>query len=732
LLPALRWLWQSLRPRWAAWLVVALLVVLQAVSHLATPVFYKLIFDRIIAQGDAGFFAVLVAGMGAVFVVMVLAEVAQGTFVARLAVRTINDLRSRLFAHFQNLPVEFFDRSRSGDLLAHFTGDLDVVDRVVSVSFHKVALNALVAALCTGALFVVEWRLALFALVVLPLIVLLPRAFGARGVAVAYERRQGDARIAAAVQESLAAQRVIRAYGLQSHQRSAFGDVLRAAGEAGLRANLYNAYLEKSTNLGLILGQLLIIGVGAWLATRGDLTAGDLAAFAGFLINASGAVTALTAFAPDLVQAAGSLRRVGAVLVEPVAEPDNGDDGRPPARFSDAIRFRDVSFRYGEKQALEGVSFTIRAGESVAFVGRSGSGKSTIVNLLMRFQDASAGTITVDGTDIRAISRSSLRRQIGSVFQSTFLFDVSVMENIRMGRLDASDAEVKAAARAAALEEAILEQPGGYGMQVGEGGRRLSGGQQQRLALARALLRDPPILVLDEATSALDSQTEAAVNATLDRLSRGRTRISVTHRLAAAAGMDRILVLEQGRLIEEGTHSELLARGSVYAALWEKQNRFAVDPSGTQASLDAMFLRMIPLFASLNDDLLAATAKRFQSVLCEPGETLISQGEAGDAFYVIVRGRVEVSRDSKSWILEEGDFFGEIALLAEVPRSATVHALGRCLLLTMTGATFRSLMDEMPQLREQLEKGMRRRLDDAGALTPSGWPAGAGRESRQD
>jgi ATP-binding cassette subfamily B protein len=708
--------WPALRSAPAAWLAVAGLTFAQAVFHLATPAFYALVFDHVIIGGDLEFLWRLLGALTVVFALMVAAEWQQARLLAGTAQQALGRLRLALYEHLQRLPVSYFGRTKTGDLVARFTADLAAVDRALATSLYKVGLNAIVAALCTGALFLLEWRLALFTLAVLPFASVLPRLLARRAEAAGYEKRKDEGRLSNAAQEAIAGFRMLRAFSLEHHLTDRFRMLLGQARHSGTRANWLGALVEKTANLGVILAQLAIVALGAALVVSGSLTPGGLAGFLGLLFNASGGILALTAFVPDLFQANAGARRILEVLEEPAPDYDASQPTGSARAVSGEIRFENVSFRYDQNPVLDRVNFTVAAGESVAVVGRSGSGKSTLLSLLLRFHEPSEGRITVDGTDIRALPVSELRGMMACVFQNTFLFDASVAENIRYGRLDASHAEIERAARAAQIHDAIAMLPEGYDTPLGELGGRLSGGQQQRLAIARAVIRDPAILLLDEATSALDPQTEAAVNLTLRNISRGRTCIAVTHRLAVAASLDRCLVLDRGRLVEAGTHEELLSRGGVYFDLWQKQSAFAVSPAGTTARLDARFLRTMPIFAILDDARLERFAVKFESECYEAGAIVLRRGDVGESLYVVVRGRLAVEGNEQvdrtaPWMLEQGDFFGEIALLTNRARTATVRALERCLLLTLSRQHFDEVLDQTPGLRAAFEEVAKARLD---------------------
>jgi ATP-binding cassette, subfamily B, bacterial len=357
----------------------------------------------------------------------------------------------------------------------------------------------------------------------------------------------------------------------------------------------------------------------------------------------------------------------------------------------------------------------------VALVGRSGSGKSTILSLLARFYDPHEGAVTVNGEDVRHVTQDSLHTRMAVVLQETVLFAGTVRDNIGLARPDATDAEIEAAAKAAQIHDDIRSWPHGYATAIGEGGLRLSGGQRQRIALARALLRNPDILLLDEATSALDPETEAAFNRVLAALARERTVISVTHRLATVAHADQIVVIDAGEVVERGTHGELLALEGTYHRLWHQQSGFVVSADGRSAAITPARLSEIPLFADLDDTLRAEICDGFVSERCAEGAIIVEQDEPGDAFYIIVRGRVSVSRTTPGGtvqplrVLEDGDFFGEIALLHDIRRTSTVRALEPTLLLVLTRPHFLRLLDAAPGVRRTLEAAAatRRKEHDA-------------------
>ena len=451
------------------------------------------------------------------------------------------------------------------------------------------------------------------------------------------------------------------------------------------------------------------------LALRGSLTVGSVIAVFELLWFMISAVQQLSGVVEPFQRAAAGLRRVQEVLDEaPEIVEREGARDLPP--LTGAIRFSSVGFAYPDAEAvLRDIDLTLPARRTVAIVGQSGSGKSTLLALLLRFHDPTQGTVSFDGHDVARVRLASLAMQVGAVFQESFLFDTSIGENIRMGRPEATDADVEASARAAGIHDFVAGLPRGYDSPAGEGGSRLSGGQRQRIALARALVRRPAVLVLDEATSALDAQTEAGIVATLEQLHGRQTLVSVTHRLATARDADLIVVMAEGRVVEEGTHESLLAGQGLYARLWSQQSGFVVSPSGRDAAIEPQRLAAIPIFEGIGKDLLARLAARFTTMDVPIGQTLFEEDDRGDKLYVIVRGRVGVARRGAGGselhvgILEDGDFFGEIALLEEVRRTATVRALTPCLLLVLDRADFQDLLAEAPGLRPVFEEAARAR-----------------------
>jgi len=512
------------------------------------------------------------------------------------------------------------------------------------------------------------------------------------------------------VQENIGAQAVVRAFGLQESRRASFRERLDTLGGVTARAGYLGSLVGKTTDVGVNFVQLVIIGVGAWLVFGERLEVGALFAFIGTFVNLGLAISNLSQTLPALLQATTGLRRIDELLEAPVGVRDAPDASSAP-RLAREIRLDGVGFSYtGEQRTLDDVTVSIPAGHSVALVGGSGSGKSTILNLITRFYDPQQGAVTIDGRDLRRVTQQSLLAQIGVVSQETVLFDTTVRENLRLARPGATDAEVEAAAGTAEIHDFILTLPQGYETVVGERGGRLSGGQRQRLALARAILREPAILMLDEATSALDPATEAAIRRTLERLARGRTVISVTHRLSTAVEADAIVVLDRGRLVERGTHDELLALGGVYHRLWQHQSGFVISEDGQRAEVEARRLGAIPLFASLDEAHLAAVANRFVTERYPRGKRIIEEGDPGDKLYIIVHGSVEVLRrgpggeERRVAVLADGDVFGELALLEDVPRIATIVTRTACLMLTLGRHPFEHILATVPGLRLAFER----------------------------
>jgi ATP-binding cassette subfamily B protein len=679
-------------------LVVTLLV--EGVFNVLLALSLKLFIDYAVTPHDAGALLLILLALGVVYLLTAGSQIVRDYLYAWLGAHVIGDLRADMFRHLQSLSPEFYARARTGDLTARFSADLSAVENAVVLGLPGALLCLINMVFSACVLFALDWRLALCAAAGLPLCFAGPRLLAPRALKAGDRLRAEQASLTNVVHENLGAQAVVRAFGLGRPLLADFETRARQVTGLASRFNFLSYVSERSPNIGMLLFQVLLVGVGSFLAYGGSLSVGSLVSFNALFLTVSAAVMGLTAVTPTLLQATGGMRRVQGLLDErPTVLEQPGARKLPP--LLSGVRFEGVRFGYTpERDDLAGVTIDIPAGTRVALVGHSGCGKSTCLKLLMRFYDPREGRVLYDGVDLREARLDSLYEQVGVVFQESFLFNTSVRENIRLGRPGATDAEVEAAARAAEIHEVITRMPEGYDTPVGERGGLLSGGQRQRVAIARALVRDPSLLVLDEATSALDPDSEAAINETVERVSLGRTVVSVTHRLSSVVNYDHILVFHEGQLIEQGTHEDLLYRGGTYAAMWRRQTGTALTPAGDPCVTDLNVLREVPLFKDLDRAYLKEIAGALITERVPAGRTLIKEGEEGRRFYIVVRGKVSVSAKGKDGrhrhlaTLEDGDFFGEIALLTDSPTTATVE--------TLTPSVFLALQ------REQLENLMRR------------------------
>jgi ATP-binding cassette subfamily B protein len=570
------------RPHAGVAILGVLLSLASTVAALVPPYLTMPLVDRVLIPRQSGMvvpFTLVTQYLGLLFVAAIAAWLlswAQTWTLAWVSERIAAGLRIRTYAHVQSLSLDFFQTRRTGDLITRVGTDTDRINLFLSVNLIEFTSNVMLVTLTAAILVWLHPRLAAVTLLPFPLVLWL-----AHGVRSRLRRGFGRASVAWAemmsvLTDSIPGVRVVKAFAQESREIGRFQEANDRVLEANDRVNVVWSFFGPLVRFFNEVGLLVVWGAGAWLVFGGSVTVGGLTAFIAYISRFYARVESMIRMVPATQRAAASAQRLFDILD---CRPSVAEPPQPVrlGRLAGRIELMDVHFRYGPREVLHGIDLVIEPGEMIGLVGTSGSGKSTLANLICRFYDPSSGTIRVDGIDLRDLAIADYRRNLGCVLQEPFLFFGTIAENIAYGRPDAPRERIVAAARAAGAHDFILAQPLAYDSRVGERGGMLSGGERQRISIARALLVDPRILILDEATSSVDTETEAVIQAAIDRLVEGRTTIAIAHRLSTLRRADRIVVLDAGRIVETGTHDELLALEGVYTRLHRAQQKAATE-----------------------------------------------------------------------------------------------------------------------------------------------------------
>jgi ATP-binding cassette subfamily B protein len=558
---------------------VGLGVLVETLFNVIMPLSLKYLIDDALGEEDFHALVIILSVLASAGIITSVVAVWYERWDAKLAASLLSDMRERLFEHVQDLPSGFFARTKRGEILSRFSIDLSAFEGSIKSFANSAALPFF--ELIAGILLMLflNWQLAVIALLVFPITLIGPRILTPKAVQANYEQKLNESSLLGLVQENVAAQAVIKAFSLQRRTMGWFRLRNDDAQRKIAAATFLSTMVERTVTISVLLLHLVVLAIGAFLATKGQITVGTFVTFESAFWEVSYNIAHIMHFIPVSIQSAAAVRHIQELLDEPTRGADR--PGAPDLpRITHDITFDRVSFQYegSQKPVLDNLSLKLDVGKSIAIVGPSGSGKSTLLNLILRLYVPDEGKVSIDGVDIRKVTRESLRSHMAVVFQENMLFNMSIRENIRLGKEGATDEEVEEAARKAEIHRYIMGLPQKYDTSVGERGDTLSGGQRQRIAIARAIIRNPSVLLLDEATSALDQTTEAAINRTLLKVSKGCTMIFSTHRLTSVVEMDEIVVISGGKAIERGSHQQLLAKDGVYRKLWDDQG-YAVAPA---------------------------------------------------------------------------------------------------------------------------------------------------------
>lgn len=547
--------------------------IMAAAGNLYIPWIIKDMIDEVLADKNGTMLNWIAASIIAIFVVRGLFWYGQNYLMSYVGQSVIIDIRAAVFKKLQRLSVSFYDKNKTGTIMSYVTNDVNALQSAMVENTIEMITEGFILIGSVVAMIYLDWRLTLFTVCTFPVVLWFMEFFGKKIRKTGGRIQECTADITSVLQESVASARVIKSFVREDYEVDRF-DV---DNRANFRANMKNAQLMATltpvVELVAAIGVTMIIWYGGNNVINGTITAGSLVAFLTYAVNISNPIKRLTRVIGNIQKALAAAQRVFMIIDMPEEIAESRDAKQLP-EVSGKVEFQNVSFAYDDKgNVITDLSFSVKPGEVIAIVGPSGAGKSTIANLLPRFYDVNKGDIKIDGHSVREVTLDSLREQVGIVPQETMLFNGSVYNNILYGRLDATKEEIEAAAKAANAHDFIMQLTDGYETKLGDRGVNLSGGQRQRIAIARAILKNPRILILDEATSALDTESERVVQEALDRLMVGRTSFVIAHRLSTVKNADKILVLEKGNLVESGTHDELLALDGLYAHLYKIQYR---------------------------------------------------------------------------------------------------------------------------------------------------------------